>query len=170
MSFGGRARMFRDGQEIAPTQMFRVEHHSEPIVSCDWSQDPAWAGECSNGHPVTWKTLVRVVDESHWCSGDCGAGEPHQVDDRVHHECPECRVPVEGALIPPFTPIRLEPNPAYFIDDVEVSEEEFLRERAQAMSAEMRRSGRCGAIGPANQEVCILEPHGDEPHGWDHPG
>jgi hypothetical protein len=73
------------------------------------SLDSNWRGTCSNGHDVTYRTAVYVVDASHWCDGTEGwmLHDPHEAADEWHHECPTCGVVVKVGIIPAGSPIYL---------------------------------------------------------------
>lgn len=77
------------------------------VVTCEHDTlDSNWRGTCANGHEVTRRTAVHVVDESHWCDGTEGwmRHDPHEHVDRSHHECSTCGVTVEVGIIPGGTP------------------------------------------------------------------
>lgn len=76
-------------------------------ITCEHDTlDSEWADQCPNGHDVSLRTAIHVIDESHWCNGDEGFArhDPHEHVDRSHYECSVCRVEVHPRVIPGGTP------------------------------------------------------------------
>lgn len=76
-------------------------------VTCEHDTlDGDWEDQCPNGHDVSLRTALHVVDASHWCDGTEGFAhhDPHEHVDDSHWECAICHAHVHPRIIPGGTP------------------------------------------------------------------
>lgn len=112
--------------------------------------DSAWSMTCQCGKHITTRSMVEVVDASHWCDGNEGFmhHDPHLHVDQSHYECPNCQAVVTPGIIPAFTPrsmpgMRYATLTAMTTDGVtftaELRDDEFEQAKAMAKAVDKDR-------------------------------